>query len=162
MINAELLKKIQHLETQNKELKSKVKELDSRLEDDAVEIARWKDLYFSEKDRRYGRKNESDSIPNSVQLLLFDELENAVEADTKKVDPNFDKKDIEQKKTAGKTYSRVKGKKASLTIDSNAPVVDIYHEVEKINCDNCGAELTEIGEFIEDKKIGRASCRERV
>ena len=151
MINAELLKKIQHLETQNKELKSKVKELDSRLEDDAVEIARWKDLFFSEKDRQYGRKSESDSIPNSVQLLLFDELENAVESDTKKVDPNFDKKDKEQKKTTVKTYSRTKGKKASLTLPSNAPVVDIYHEVEKTNCDNCGAELTEIGEFIEDK-----------
>lgn len=104
MGNAELLKKIQHLE-------NKIEELNSRIEDNVVEIARWKDLYFSEKDRRYGRKNESDSIPNSVQRLLFDELENAVEADTKKVDPNFDKKIKNKRKLQLKLILELKVKK---------------------------------------------------
>lgn len=136
--------KIAKLQKENEELKS-------RIEDDAVEIARWKDLYFSEKDRRYGRKSESDSIPNGIQLSLFDEMENTVEGDTKESDPNFDEKNDDQKKTTVKSYSRNKGKRASLTLPSNAPVVDIYHEVEKTNCDVCGSELTQIGEFVEDK-----------
>lgn len=132
-------------------LQKQIKELESRIEDDAIEIARWKDLYFSEKDRRYGRKSESDSIPNGMQLSLFDEIENTVESDTKESDSNFDKKDDDQKKTTVKAFSRNKGKRASLTLPSNAPVIDIYHEVEKTNCENCNAELTEIGEFVEDK-----------
>ncbi|MBK5201912.1 MAG: IS66 family transposase zinc-finger binding domain-containing protein [Spirochaetaceae bacterium] len=132
-------------------LQKKIEELESRIENDAIEIARWKDLYFSEKDRRYGRKSESDSVPKGMQKSLFDEMENTIEGDTQDSDPDFSKKDDEKKKTIVKSHSRIKGKRASLTLPANAPVIDIYHEVEKTNCEICNAELTEIGEFVEDK-----------
>ena len=132
-------------------LQKQIEELKSRIEDDAVKIAHWKDLYFSEKDRRYGRKSESDSIPNDVQLLLFDEMENAVESDTREADPNFDNKEDNQKKTTVKVHSGAKGRRANLTVPCNSPAIDVYHDVEKSNCEFCNAELTEIGEFIEEK-----------
>ena len=46
-------------------------------------------LYFSEKDKRYGRKSENNDIPNCLQLLLFDELENTVEGATAESDNDF-------------------------------------------------------------------------
>ncbi|MCY1152932.1 MAG: hypothetical protein OWP43_11010, partial [Sphaerochaetaceae bacterium] len=144
MTNDKLLEKIQHLENQ-------IEALNSRIEDDAVEIARWKDLYFSEKDRRYGRKSENKDIPNSLQLLLFDELENTVEGATEEADKDFSNKEDSQKKTKVRSYIRTKSKNATLTLPANSPVVDIYHDVEKSNCEHCGSELSDIGEFIEDK-----------
>ena len=143
--------KIAELQRQNNELKAHIEEQNSRIADDAVEIARWKSLYFSEKDRRYGRKSESDSIPNSIQLSLFDEMENTVESDTRESDPSFDDKDDNQKKTTVKSHSRSKSKRASLTLPASAPVADVYHDVEETTCEECDAKLTEIGEFVEEK-----------
>ena len=143
--------KIAKLQSQIDKLKAHIEEQKSRIEDDAVEIARWKDLYFSEKDRRYGRKSESDSIPNGVQLSLFDEIENNVERDTRDSDPSFDDKDDNQKKTTVKSHSRSKSKRASLTLPTSAPVADVYHDVEETTCEECDAKLTEIGEFVEEK-----------
>ena len=88
-ILAKLLEKNERLEAELNSLKSQVKALDSRIEDDAAEIARWKELYFSEKDKRYGRKSENKDIPNCLQLLLFDELENTVEGATAESDNDF-------------------------------------------------------------------------
>ena len=150
-ILAKLLEKNERLEAELNSLKSQVKALDSRIEDDAAEIARWKDLYFSEKDRRYGRKSENKDIPNCLQLLLFDELENTVEGATEEADKDFTNKEDSQKKTKVRSYIRTKSKNATLTLPANSPVVDIYHDVEKSNCEYCGAELSDIGEFIEDK-----------
>jgi len=152
--NLSIEKQSSFIEDQNLSIEKQslfIKEQNSRIEDDSVEIARWKNLYFTEKDRRYGRKSESSAIPNSIQHSLFDEIENTVEEDTEISDPTFNSKDENQKKTIIKTHSRTLAKRASLTLPSNSPVVDIYHEAKNTNCDICGAKLSEIGEFIEDK-----------
>lgn len=132
--------RIQALEDRNQVLKDRNRALEDELASEKANAERWKELYFSFRQQRFGKSAE---CAQQLGANLFDEaeLENLTDA--------VSHSDGEVTEQQVHTYTRRASRNRVLTAAADTPVVDIRHDGDAPIC-ACGAAMRECGEFVRD------------
>jgi len=130
----------------NNELEDELRDENTQLKIEintlTAEVDKWKQLYLSATQERYGKSSE---VAEKLQLNLFDEGETE---NTQDVIEHTEGEVTEQKV---RTYTRKVSQNRTITLPADTPIVDIYHEgIADATCNRCESSLTEVGELTQD------------